>query len=149
MTVPYGGSAPHAGSAGKHPDPLYIETSAAAKLLVEEAESPALSGYLDKLAADDVPLVSSMLLETELRRLAVREDLSQANVSALLERFDLVEPDRSIFVEAGLLPGRYLRSLDAVHIAVAVRMNADAMIAYDHRQSEAARAVGLRVVSPG
>lgn len=128
---------------------VYIETSAAAKLLVEEAESRVLSAYLDELAADDVPLVSSMLLETELRRLAVREELSQEHVSALLDRFDLIEPDRSIFVEAGLLPGRALRSMDALHVAVALRSSANEMIAYDHRQCESARAVGLRVVSPG
>lgn len=128
--------------------PFYIETSAAAKLLVDEAESDALGRYLDELAADDVPLVSSILLETELRRLAVREELVQADVSALLSRIDLIEPDRAIFAEAGLLPGRHLRSLDALHIAVAVRVSADAMIAYDHRQSESARAVGLRVLSP-
>jgi hypothetical protein len=60
---------------------VYIEISAAAKLLVEEPESAALGAYLDDLADNDVALVSSMLLETELRRLAVRHDLSQAAVS--------------------------------------------------------------------
>lgn len=127
---------------------VYVETSAAAKLLVEEPESAALSTYLDGLAADDVALVSGMLLETELRRLAVRHELSQLAVSDLLDRFDLIELDRSIHTEAGLLPGTHLRSLDALHIAVAVRIGAESMVAYDVRQSESARAVGLRVVAP-
>lgn len=127
---------------------VYVETSAAAKLLVEEPESIALSAYLDSLAESDVELVSSVLLETELRRLAVRLDLDQHAVSELLDRFDLVEPDRAIFVEAGLLPGPHLRSLDALHIAVAVRVAADSMVAYDLRQADAARAAGIRVVAP-
>ncbi|MGH3451471.1 MAG: type II toxin-antitoxin system VapC family toxin [Haloechinothrix sp.] len=127
---------------------MYVETSAAAKLLVEEAESDALSRYLDDLAENEVGLVSSTLMETELRRFAVRHELSQAAVSDLLDRFDLLEPDRAIFVEAGLLPGTHLRSLDALHIAVAVRVAAESMIAYDSRQTAAAREVGLRVVAP-
>lgn len=126
---------------------IYVETSAAAKLLVEEHESKALAAYLDGFSQTD-RLVSSVLLETELRRLAVREDLSQAVVSDLLDRFDLYEPDRAIFIEAGLLPGPHLRSLDALHIAVAIRVEAEVMVAYDVRQSEAARAVGLRVIGP-
>lgn len=127
---------------------IYLETSAAAKLLVEEAESAALSRYLDDLADDDIAVVSSMVLETELRRLAVRLELSQSDVSEVLERVDLYELDRAVFVEAGLLPGKHLRSLDALHVAVAVRVAAEEMATYDARQAEAARSVGLRVVAP-
>lgn len=127
---------------------VYVETSAAAKLLVDEAESDALGAYLDEQAAQDVPLVSSFLTETELRRFAVRHDVDQSAVTELLDRFDLLEPDRSTYVEAGLLPGRNLRSSDALHIAVAVRAQVDVMVAYDVRQSDAVRSVGLHVVSP-
>jgi hypothetical protein len=66
----------------------------------------------------------------------------------VLDRFDLVEPDRAIFVEAGLLPGRSLRSVDALHIVVAMRLDADVLVTYDDRQGESARYVGLRVVAP-
>lgn len=126
----------------------YLETSAAAKLLVDEAESAALTAYLDQLTAKRVPVVSSILLETELRRLAVREDLAQAAVSDLLDRIDLAEPNRSLFYEAGILPGANLRSLDALHVATALRLEADQFVAYDARQLAAATAVGLRVLSP-
>ncbi len=40
----------------------YVETSAAARLLVEEAESAALAAHLDRLAERDVRLLSSGLL---------------------------------------------------------------------------------------
>lgn len=127
---------------------VYVDTSAAAKLIVDESESPALSAYLDGLVAEGVPLVSGVLRETELRRLAVRHRLNQAAVSDVLDRFDLFEPDRAIFVEAGLLPGASLRNLDALHIVVAVRLEADALVTYDVRQTESAQLVGLRVVAP-
>lgn len=123
----------------------YIDTSAAAKLLVHEAESEALASFLDKAA--DAP-VSSAMLETELRRVAVRLELSQSAVSEVLARVALIEPQRSLFHEAGLLPGSTLRSLDALHLATALRLDAVVVVAYDLRLLEAARNLGLAVVSP-
>ena len=127
---------------------LYIETSAAAKLLVEEPASSRLAARLDKAVDQGDALLSSTLLETELRRLAVRVDLAQAAVTHLLERFDLMEIDRSLYREAGLLPGRHLRSLDALHLAAALRVGADVMVTYDHRQADVAEAAGLPVLAP-
>ncbi|MGH3835805.1 MAG: PIN domain-containing protein [Pseudonocardiaceae bacterium] len=127
---------------------LYIETSAAAKLLVDEPASSRLAVRLDSAVAEDDALISSILLETELRRLAVRVDLPQVAVTHLLERFDLVETDRSLYWEAGLLPGRHLRSLDALHLAAALRVSADVMVTYDRRQADAADAAGLPVLAP-
>lgn len=120
---------------------MYVETSAAAKLLVEEEASGRLADYLDGL--DETP-VSCIVLETELRRLAVRVDIRQATVTDLLTRFDLLETDRSLYREAGMLPGRRLRSLDALHVAAALRLDADVMVCYDHRQAAAAHEVGLQ-----
>jgi predicted nucleic acid-binding protein len=126
---------------------VYLDTSAAAKLLVEEQESDALADYLDGLEAQE-DLASSALLETELRRVATRADLSQASVSEVLARVALVEPGRSLFYEAGLLPGATLRSLDALHLATAVRFDAAVVVAYDLRLLTSARELGLDVVSP-
>lgn len=126
---------------------LYLDASAAAKLLVDEAESEALANYLDG-TVDEHELVSSALLETELRRLAVRLELDQAAVTDLLARVDLVDPPRSLFHEAGLLPGTHLRSLDALHLATALRVDADTLVAYDVRLLDAARSLGLTALSP-
>lgn len=127
---------------------LYIETSAAAKLIVDESASGRLAAYLDKAVAQDDALISSLLLETELRRVAERLRLPQTVVTQLLERFDLLEPDRSLFRAAGLLPGPHLRGSDALHLAAALRVNADAIVTYDRRQADAAEAAGLPVQAP-
>lgn len=127
---------------------LYVETSAAAKLIIEEPESSRLAAHLDRAVDQDDGLLSSMLLETELRRLAVRTGVAQSVVTRLLERFDLLEIDRSLYREAGLLPGPHLRGLDAIHVAAALRANADAMVTYDLRQADAADSVGLSVQAP-
>ena len=126
---------------------LYLDTSAAAKLLVDEDESEALAAYLDG-TVNGQELISSALLETELRRLAIRLKLDQSMVTELLARVDLVDPPRSLFHEAGLLPGTHLRSLDALHLATALRVDSDTFLAYDARLLDAARSVGLQVHSP-
>lgn len=127
---------------------VYIETSAAAKLLFREVETDALKVWLDEVTGSGTPIYSSILLETELRRIAVREGAPQSAVSVVLEHFDVVELDRSVWTTAGLLPGANLRSLDALHVAVALRIGATVMVSYDARQISAARDAGLSTISP-
>lgn len=126
----------------------YLESSAAAKLLIAEAETRALADYLHQASQRGQRIIGCALLETELRRLAVRRDLSQADVTLIIARLDIVELDRGCYRQAGLLPGPNLRSLDAIHVAAALRGGADVMITYDLRQADAARASGLAVLAP-
>lgn len=123
----------------------YLDTSAAAKFLVNEAESAALAEWAD---AADTRLVATHLLETELRRFAHRHGLPQADVSAIITRVDIHDLPPSLYREAGLLPGETLRSLDALHLASSIRLDVDALVTYDSRLAEAARSMGLRVHAP-
>lgn len=125
----------------------YVDTSAAAKLMVEESESGVLAAMLD---VEKPELAACFLLETELRRLAQRvPNATQSSVSEVLDGIDLYEVPPSLFREAGLLAGVGLRSLDAVHLAAAMRIGVDAVLAYDHRLIDAARSFGFDVVHPG
>lgn len=125
----------------------YIDSSAAVKLLVEAEESDLLVQELDSARPD---LVSCFLLETELRRVVHRRaELDHAAVTSVLDRVSLYEVPPSIFREAGLLPSTSLRSLDAVHLAAAVRLGVDAVLTYDDRMKEAAHGLGLVVAAPG
>ena len=125
---------------------VYVDTSALGALLVEQLESDALESWLDQTS--DM-LVSSDLLEVELRRLAVREGIDQADVTRLLDGVSLAALDRAVYRSASLLPMPYLRTLDALHLEAAMRLDAAAVLTYDRRLSKAARSVGLRVVAPG
>lgn len=123
-----------------------IDTSAALKLVIEEPESAALAQSLD---AFDGEVMSSWLLETEMRRAVHRNDgLEQSVVTQVLSKVSMYELQASVFREAGLLPGRHLRSLDAIHIAVAVRMGVDAVLTYDQRMTESCEHLGLSVLAP-
>jgi predicted nucleic acid-binding protein len=94
-------------------------------------------------------LEACWLLETELRRAAQRsDDFGQAEATALLDRVTLHNATPAIFLQAGLLPGRSLRSLDAVHLASAIAIGADAVATYDVRLAAAAEEVGQAVIAP-
>jgi uncharacterized protein len=122
----------------------YLDTSAAVKLLVEEAESAALARYLDQ---PDVETVACLLLETELRRFAVRHDIAQSEVTAILDTTSLYEMPRSLYYEAGIFAGPRLRSLDALHLGAALRLGADAVVCYDTRMQDSAAELGLEVLA--
>jgi len=125
---------------------VYADTSALAALLVAQPETDALVEWLDQA---EVRLVSSDLLETELRRMAVREGCDQRKVSAILDGVSLAALDRATYRSAGFLPMPHLRTLDALHLEAAIRLDVDAILTYDRRLTEAASAAGLTVIAPG
>ena len=123
---------------------VYVETSAAAKLLKREPESAAVREFIARLIDDEHLVVTGRMLETELRRLAVRQGIDQEKASEIL---DVLEHDRSQFRQAGTIGGDQVRSLDALHLAAALRVGADAMITFDERLKRACELVGLPVLS--
>ncbi|WP_431814035.1 type II toxin-antitoxin system VapC family toxin [Kocuria sp. cx-455] len=123
---------------------LYLDTSAAVKLISDEQESDGLRSYLD----EGPTLVSSDLLETELRRIGIRHDIDQVLITSVLDGVTLTPLTRDQFREAGLYPQIGLRSPDALHLAGALHIEASAILTYDIRLAEAARAHGLEVVAP-
>src|SRR5699024_1774531 len=123
---------------------IYLATAAAVTLIRDEPESDGLRSYLD----EGPPLVSSDLLETELRRIGIRHDIDQVLITTVLDGVTLTPLKRDQFREAGLFPQIGLRSLDALHLAGALGIEASAILTYDIRLAEAARAHGLEVVAP-
>lgn len=125
----------------------YLDASAAAKLIRSEPESEALATFLDE-QTESLDVVSALLLETELRRIAEREQVPQMNVTETLQRIGLIELERVYFHSAGILPEIGLRTLDALHLVTAMRAQVDVMVAYDRRLLAAAAAVGIEPLSP-
>jgi uncharacterized protein len=127
---------------------FYLDTSALVKLVVAEAETPALQTWLK--AADRAP-VSCDLARTELIR-AVRRAVPDRVVQArmVLDAVTLLEVTTAIFEEAGRLDSTLVRSLDAVHLAAALALgdDLDGLVTYDERLASAAELNGLAVVAP-
>ena len=129
----------------------YLDTSAAMKLLVQEAESDAMQAYLQTPddEAKERLLVSSWLLHTELQCAANRHPdvIDLDSVGVVLDTASLIDITRGDLLTAAALPGQ-LRSNDALHLAVALRVGADEMLTYDAELAVAAGAAGLVVTQP-
>jgi len=128
---------------------VYLDTSALAKLVVAEAESPHLRRWLGERRS--VPLVTNSIGVVELRRLAAR--INQQTLSTavrLLARISVVDLTPDALTLAAEIPPPEVRTLDALHVASAALVSdLDFVVTYDGRMVTAATAFGLPVVTPG
>lgn len=126
---------------------LYLDSSATLKLVREERESAALSGFLDDV---DDTLVTSRVGIVELRRVARRGGASPDRADAITGRLEIIELDAAIEGVAVTL-ATDLRALDAIHLASALesRELLRGFVCYDRRLADAATREGLPVVAPG
>jgi uncharacterized protein len=125
---------------------LYVDTSSAVKLLLDETESTALREYL---RSSDTLLVASRIGIIELRRVGRRSGAGADRADAVAATLAVVEVDETIErIAVGLDPG--LRVLDAIHLATALAAgeSLDGFVCYDARLAAAARDVGVSVVAP-
>jgi predicted nucleic acid-binding protein len=116
--------------------------------VIEEPESADLEGHV----GDDAVLATSRLAILEVpraARIANASDELQQEVRRLLAACLLVDVSDGVLRSAADLASRTVRTLDAVHLATALYIDADELVAYDRRLLDAAAAQGLRVAAPG
>jgi predicted nucleic acid-binding protein len=124
----------------------YLDTSATMRLVLDEPQSEALTAEL--AGPNDRRLVSSWLLHTEMHCAAGRhQDVDLEAVGTVLDSVSLIDLTRGDLLAAGTHAP--LRSNDAIHLAVALRVGADEIVTYDGELIERATAAGLTVLSPG
>lgn len=133
---------------------VYVDTSALIKRAVMEAESLALRKALRRHTDEQDALVSSTLAWIEISR-ALRNRLPHEpalQIMAADEEATSGIAEWPIGPEIVGLARRInptvLRSLDAIHLATAVLVDAHLMITYDDRLAEAAVANGIKVSAP-
>ena len=127
---------------------FYLETSAAAKLVLPERGSAALRRWLAPRAG---LIFSSDLLRTELLRLARRASPDLVlQARAVLDGIVLTGLATDTFERAARLEPAPLRSLDALHLAAALEIGPrlDGIVTYDVRLTEASAGLGIPVISP-
>jgi predicted nucleic acid-binding protein len=126
---------------------VYIDTSALGRVLLAEPDKPAIERGL----ADYDRIVSSRLLQVELRRLALRKNLLDATAELLAE-VALISMDEPILTASETLSPSAVGTLDAIHLATAVRLSndgeLDALMTYDKQLAEGAREHGITVLPP-
>ncbi len=127
---------------------ILVDTSALAKLLVEEDESTSLRSMLAAAATNGETFVISTLAVTELRRLAIRLAIDPERTDPVVRPFHVLRLTEAVLQLAGRLPYRHLGTLDALHLATAIAAEARGVVTYDHRQAEAVRGEGLQALRP-
>jgi hypothetical protein len=132
-----------------HFRPVYLDTSALAKLIVREAESRALFGWL----GDWPDQFTSVLARVEIVRMLKRGRAPAAvlsNAETVLARVDSIHLDAPVLAAASTLKDPLLRTLDAIHLACALSIGdvPEAFVTYDTRLARAAERMKLAVVSP-
>ena len=125
----------------------YVDASALVKLLVDESGSPGMARWY--VEAERV--VSSRIGIVETRRAVERRavDTDTGLVDRVLSSVEIFELDADIGRAAATVGPSALRTLDAIHLATALAIpGIEAFVTYDDRLADAARALGLPVISP-
>lgn len=127
---------------------LYADSSALVKLVLSESETAALREHLSA----PTMLATSGIGLAEVPRAVARGNPSaeaRAKAGRLLEDCILIDVTDELLRVAAELPPAPLRTLDAIHLASALSIQADVLLAYDRRLLAAATESGLPVMSPG
>ena len=130
------------------PSVFYADASALVKRVVEEPESEALDRFL---AGEPYVLATSRIAIVEVTRavrLASPSPDSDAEAMRLLNSCLLVEVTDPLLRQARRLTSERVRSLDAIHLATASYVAADAVLVYDRRLAAACAAEGHVVTAP-
>jgi hypothetical protein len=126
----------------------YLDTSALVKLVVVEEETDALRAWIDAIEGE---LVSSDVARTELLR-AVRRAAPDRLVRAreVLDGVTLIAVTTQAFEAAARIDPPALRTLDAIHLAIALDLGdeLESVVTYDDRLAEAAASNGVVTTRP-
>jgi uncharacterized protein len=133
---------------------VYLDSSAVLKRVLAEAESADLVAALDKHHAEGDVLVSSSLAWIEVAR-ALRS-LHRGTLAEVADEVDAAlsgVAEHPLVAEVVALARRanpaVLRSLDAIHLASALLLDADMVLTYDQHLASACIEGGLAVAAPG
>ncbi len=124
----------------------YVDASALVKLVVDEPESVELQRWY----VEGERVLSSVVGMIETRRAVNRRSHDGAHLEHVLGAIEFIEISKAIADRAASIPPAAVRTLDAIHLATALTLQPglEAFVTYDDRLAEAARALGLPVVSP-
>ncbi len=132
---------------------IYLDTSALAKLLIAEPETPELQTWLTAQSGQGEYAVTSALGRVELMRVVARygEPGLADRARYLLDGLDILPLAEPVIALAETIGPPTLRSLDAIHLAAAAHIERElaVFVTYDHRLLDGCREVGLASASPG
>jgi predicted nucleic acid-binding protein len=127
---------------------VYMDASALVKLVLDEPGHVDLRAYLGQRRSRATSVISTVEVP---RAVARAIGVEAAALAPHLHGAIVLHLGADVAAAAARLGPVTLRSLDAIHLASALELgdDLDDFVTYDRRLADAARSLGLRVISPG
>lgn len=113
-----------------------------------DVEALAMTDLVNSRSRDD-HLISSQLLPLEIARVLRNERIPLETAADFLDNVQIAAIRPSDFDVAAEFPTHSLKALDALHLAVAARLQVDHVVTYDRQLSRACEGAGISALSPG
>jgi len=142
---------------------VYVDTSVVVRLYIKEAYSQEASAWI---RANDEAIPKTVFHELEftnaIKLKQFRNEMTASEAETVLGRFSQHETDGIFYRPAINWPDAFAhslalskshtarigsRSLDVIHVALALSMGADRFFTFDEKQSQLASAAGLQTVT--
>jgi predicted nucleic acid-binding protein len=126
----------------------YLDSSVAVRIMLGHSASAA-RWFDNTTGRDDDRVVSSRILRTEIIRVLRRESLPVTDRDEILDYVDTIPFDHAVLQEAEAII-RHIRTLDAIHLASALRSGLEdlVIVAHDTTMKSVAATIGFRVTDP-
>jgi predicted nucleic acid-binding protein len=127
---------------------FYLDTSVAVKILFGDSPS-AQQWFDDAVASESDSVISSRLLQTELTRVLRREGRDVHERDLIQDYVGIMRLDHAVLIAAESI-GPHIKTLDAIHLASAVRSGIDdlVVVSHDHNVQHVAEQLALAVFDP-
>lgn len=126
----------------------YLDTSVAVRIILGHS-SEAAAWFDETTASQSDRVISSRLLRTEITRVLRREGLPVADRDPVIDYVHMLPVDHAILNEAEAIIS-HIRTLDAIHLASALRCGLDdlVVVTHDKNMAQVAENLGFRVSDP-
>ena len=132
---------------------VYFDSSALVKRGIEEAHSPELDDFVSQLEPSERFSSAQSWVEVSRTFRGWLDHGNPAHVADLIElalsEVQQVPMSEHVVSLARRIGSNALRSLDAIHLASATMIDADAVVTYDQRLLVVAAEMGFATLSPG
>lgn len=126
----------------------YLDSSVAVRIIL--GHSPEAARWFDDTTADrHSRVISSRLLRTEITRVLRREGLPVLDRGQITDHIDVLPLDHAVLNEAEAI-GSHIKTLDAIHLASALRSGLDdlTVVTHDRTMASVAQHLGFVIYDP-
>ncbi|WP_446225257.1 type II toxin-antitoxin system VapC family toxin [Nocardia sp. IBHARD005] len=126
----------------------YLDTSVAVRIIL--GQSPEAAEWFDNTASAGAGrVISSRLLRTEMTRVLRREGLPVLERDRVIDYIDIIPIDHAVLNEAEAIIS-HIRTLDAIHLASALRSGLEdlTVVTHDKNMATVAGHLGFAVYDP-